>query len=68
MDSYNEVFDLREIDENITDDKEHYEDPLHLAGFGVFSYLDTLLSLAKMYGIITLLCIPIYIMYVWNNY
>lgn len=48
-------------------DKEIREEPFLMLGYGVNAYLDIMLSLSKMFVMITIFCIPIFMFYANNN-
>ena len=47
-------------------DKEVQEDPYLLLGFGVNSYFDVMLDLMKMFSVITIFLIPLFVIYSSN--
>ena len=48
-------------------DRELREEPFLMLGYGVNAYLDIMLSLSKMFLMITIFCIPIFMFYGNNN-
>jgi len=43
------------------------EDPFLYLGYGVNAYFNVMLNLSKMFGMITLFVIPLYMVYSENN-
>lgn len=43
------------------------KDPFLLLGYGVNAYFASMLHMAKMFGMITLFCIPVYMIYSQNE-
>ena len=60
--------DTNDNDKEQVDNHDCDPDPYLRLGFGVKSYLDTTLTLFKMFAVLTLACFPLFIAYGTYNY
>ena len=66
LQEYDEIFN--EKVPYLKDEKQIEKDPFHSTGFGITSYLDTTIGMVRMFGLIILICIPMYYTYSKYNY
>jgi hypothetical protein len=61
--TFTEVFNTDNKFDDDEEEEESADDPFKVTGFGITSFLDSTLGLVKMNMLLTIICIPIYLVF-----